>query len=744
MSIRRSQHQHRTRYQLRPSKSCITKYFNIATEKTRNCLIDNFTNITQLFGTSKPILNQLYVDKWRKTLLKIHQVNELLQHIYLLVAPEKISPTSPSLSRNADDDADRATKIMTIQIFVYAMRLTSHLLHLDTCTVLSERMTKTSPYVPRVGSTNRRKSNVLYGNSILTKCAKMLVHGAKMIYSPKRTHVMTILETLKKLTNLTVSTSPAGKTVLKYNNFAKLHKFVTTKLKRVHGARQNAFVTDRLTKDRDVNLCTSVVVPGVNYARKAALHNLVYYRMGEVNLCRVMGLCLSEQRKSAEYTTVAEMDMIELAVGTASSRLKVQPIVVNFPGCTCTAKCSGWDNRNVEDLFQENCAISGVQSIKVCRRCGLSPNTKNKKATRAQSRVNNMNTKCVCCSLDGSPAVDDLELYRLVVHEDGYYDYKHMFHSTNTVSLMEQLSNKTVGGPEMKLHGTCFGGWRKCYSPVKINIPSSNKLKGRAKEQDVDPLMNQSGRNVGKFSVVLTRGQIASWLTDNQLKNCGEHDNDGKMIYHADETVLMCKDCRCRVQFYKRHTDAVKTLTPKYTSSTTAHKRKSRGVQSTDATDVLSSSVKRRKKDESLIHLYEYQHTATPVHCVTVHAVAQSTQRVQLLSLPFDTTKIGSHVTDRDTCVEKVVNAVNFIFREATRSNRCIDVDRFVQAILKPKVCSGCIVRLRCKHVWQQISKDIEKHVVEPSPSTHNTSASRSASLAKQLMFYNVIFQLTQ
>lgn len=398
--------------------------------------------------------------------------------------------------------------VKTRSMLIFALRLVSFLLYRDALSLCSERMV--SKYVSVIsGST--------YESWTKKKCSELLYMCVCIQYCHTQQLESTILRRINLLHRCATN---CNKSFISHTNHTKLQTYVRGRLKRAIGGQINRFATDRSTLTYNVSRNSECVLPSVNYCYMAALLNKILFCIGKAPLHLLVSICTALDKglwsvvKSTQCVrTMVLLELRRSLVQSVCSRLKSKLLCINPIGCYCNTKCTGWGNRGIQDILQR--VMNANMSIRVCKECGLSPNTKNRKASRIQVMTDPTNLECTTCSLDGSPSLHDTCLYNCDVDmTTGKLFYTHLFHVTNASGVMDQLSGRKSSSPDMMVHGPCYGGSRTCMNIVKSKVMSTANMK------DVD------------WSVF----RYINW-TGVYYGPCD------KMQYVADITSFMCRKC---------------------------------------------------------------------------------------------------------------------------------------------------------------------------------------------------------
>lgn len=622
--------------------------------------------------------------------------------------------------------------------FHEAMGLIAHLLRLDMCSLLSERLYETCP----------SRMTTAYASSITTKCAKLAVEACKTLCRVSHTRMAMTLGQIRRLKDVIEDSNTTNKTILKYSNGGKLHAYMRSRIKRSHLEQVNNYLTDRVIgpvddaderRKQKTKLGTAfIALPGINYARKAALHNIAMYRIANADLLPLIIISLAEYRRqkceeqSYSERSLAELDLENTLISTVCHRLRVKPLITNEIRCTCHVKCYGWDTRKCHGVLQT--AISHSTSILICRQCALSPNTKNKKASRVKLRINNTNPGTAACSICGSISMQHTELYSL--NRDaatGDYEYKQLFHSTNSVNLMNEQVSRIPSGPGTRFHGVCYGGRRKCMKMVRVAMPSSKWLKEAVCEAESQRL----GRTLTADDIKRLKGNVSEVRYASLLST--QNHTHLQYFFARAERVLMCRTCIHLPQHPVRPVG-----TPVYSEC---------ACQSDNSIICCSVSCKHHsepiqllRKHNKVIFRKHIDHKAdfrvpsrmqvrrTEINKgsmsskLAVSSAKKNWEEAFVFSGQRSSLRATQATHDKDTCVETLLQTFNIVFREAERSGKHVDLS-LLAGELKSFICDGCLVRLSCHHLAENFSCFLRETLLaakRDQNSWHNTQQRRT------------------
>lgn len=562
---------------------------------------------------------------------------------------------------------------------------------------------------------------------------------------------------IAKLMDLDKEWNASNKMMIRYSSFVKMQSHIRGKVKRSLDTYVVKYLGERMTHIPDRQTPPVIVeeplAVGINLARNAAVHNMLYYKLGQIQLTSLLAVVLAESRRlvpigvqqrrndgggrggSGRYAaSLCELDIRDSYTLAAYSRSKVKLLTLNvYDQCNvCDSLCQGWASAfhsNVDHTFQR--IYRSTNSVQVCSRCAFSPDVKNRKSNRTQVRVEISNVKVVCCSLDGCPALNSVPLYEADIHSDGTTVCRQMFHATNVVSMMDTIVGRKPTGIEMKLHGRCFGGCRLCTNEVREIVKTSTNMKTILAHVATATSAKELDKSIG-YSPLLLKSCIYNDVVDGgDRESCG---GQQQMKYHFNEMdIFMCRNCRRTKERYFSCSntpfaaEGVANPTGKINGSTgrsillpkfeTKHcpcckqiipgakgykQSEDRGLSCctlrTNYTSFRDGSMYNQIKNEEKRARRELKRQKRQPK------TTQSSEGTSKASVAY-THYVGQDYRDEGSCISCVVEFVTSVCRAAKRrrtrenTNAAIELDtKQLADILTRYTCRGCLLKLSCSH----------------------------------------------
>lgn len=139
------------------------------------------------------------------------------------------------------------------------------------------------------------------------------------------------------------------------------------------------------------------------------------------------------------------------------ARAKIKIIEVNFPACTCHAKCSGPTGLfpRLEDLFYTKNIAPLHFTVNVCGHCRRAHNIENTTSQKPRELLVSQNPGLTACSSDACAIIRHIPLVELVINETTVR-YAHRFYTTNAENVVGEVFNGERLGAAGRMFGVCF------------------------------------------------------------------------------------------------------------------------------------------------------------------------------------------------------------------------------------------------------------------------------------------------
>ena len=354
---------------------------------------------------------------------------------------------------------------------------------------------------------------------------------------------------LRRLTMLISGNNPRQRPVNNTTQYEFLHR-VTMAEKRVPCQATNDLVTNRwITAPKNIR---KVIEPDVNFAWRLAAHEIIRHECTKLTMAQIMNILVYTRRALVRIPAVREdVDFISLyafIVRCLISRLRTKLIVVNKPRCTCHAKCIGplGSVPTLEKrIWGETVELHGA--LIVCGACNLSYVVENPASDKARRCVAVRNPEVEMCSIDMCTSFKQLRLIQLdlIMSKNRHIHLRcaHLFYTTNSVNITDELNNTSLSGPQARNYGTCFSGSRKCFKRFVIKSPSPRNNEPRI------PATNHEFWHRCKQCASLGPTEF---VLDSSLA-FSDQDPNSCMHHYCRSTVSadsMCRGCRAAATCY--------------------------------------------------------------------------------------------------------------------------------------------------------------------------------------------------
>lgn len=450
----------------------------VLSEKFLKHIHKNHYKICKYFGNAKPHLCQIQDSFW-PTFSDDELIKGYLSNLIFSIFKDTITEDI-----DITENGPIIKMLSSCKIFMHTWRLLSYFL----C----------ETWLPDDGETE----GLSLLSYILSDCTEFAVHGCTKARqkqtrnSQTTTHAMSRRKHYKKMKPAMRSSSLSTyitkkhyKSLIKIQNILSVsnshhtcllaksrytlqHKPLTS-LKRKLSSGENIIITKRISYGLNPNSIYSVIKPSVNYVKQASTIELCFIQAAKLSASSLFSLLMSLKEIPAD---VDVNYVVSGLVEMARSRLRTKFIEVNKEYCTCHTKCTGYNVNGILNVELVHKGLKRSTTISCCQRCMLSPLVQNTRARRPRMKICVSNPGLETCSLDNCSMFRDVLLYTCEYRGYGKYKYQHLFYMTNTVNIIEELSERKTTGPSSVLYGMCFGGSRTCLFRLQLNICSSLKM----------------------------------------------------------------------------------------------------------------------------------------------------------------------------------------------------------------------------------------------------------------------------